>query len=623
MRKFLILFSFPLLFLLSCSAPRVKKLTPLVAFLDAFQDETIDQARIGFFAALAHEGYDPAHETLNILYKNAQGSPQALNLALSYLVHQPVSLLATNTTLPTIAAVRKTKTIPIFMMVSSSPTMAGLNDEKGMPPVNLFGVYENLDYIATSAGIVHELLPAVKTMGVIFSQGETQSLNAVEKLKAVCLVAHIKLEVLPVNSSAETQLVVQALIHRHIDAFFALPDNSVFASFETILQTCSHAGIPIFTSEEGLVKRGALAAFGADIFQWGYQSGLQAAAYLKNGNLKGLEPALVRVRRKVYNDAVASLFHVKIPAGFKAVSSVVKPEPVKVVLGSGTGFYGDALVLGLGLAILALGIYLSLKIFNIPDITTDGSYTLGAAITGLMLLHGWPVWLALALSFIGGAIAGSITAMITTKLRVNALLSGILVMTALYSVNITLMGRSNITIDSQKNFFQTLAFIPDAYRALFTALLFAGGFWLLVTWLLRTDFGLAMRATGNSESMVRSLGVNTDRMKITGLALSNGLTAVSGFLIAQFQGFSDINMGIGIVITGLGSVIIGETLMDLLKVHSIAVRVAGVILGSLIFQLLLAATLAAGVDPNLLKGCTALLVLVVVSIPGLRFRFKN
>lgn len=623
MRKILILFSLPLLFLLSCSGPRVKKDVPLIGFLDAFQDETIDQARLGFLAALSHEGYDAPHGTLHLLYKNAQGSPQALNLGLSYLLNQPIRLLAANTTLPTIAAAKKTKTLPVFMMVSSSPAMAGLTDAAGLPPGNLFGVYENLDYIGISAGLVHQLIPSVKTMGVIFSQGEAQSLTAVEKLRVVCLQQGMKLEALPVNSSAETQLVVQALIHRHIDAFFALPDNSVFASFETILQTCTHAEIPIFTSEEGLVKRGALAAYGADIFQWGYQSGLQAAHFLKTGNTQGLTPALVQVRRKVVNPRVAAIFHIQTPAGFQQVGTSLKLEPVKGASEARTGFYGDALILGLGLASLAIGIYLSLKIFNIPDITTDGSYTLGAAITGLMLLHGWPVWLALTFSFAAGALAGSTTALITTKLRVNALLSGILVMTALYSVNITLMGRSNITIDSKEGIYQTLLFIPGAYRALVIVALFMFCIWMLVTWLLKTDFGLAMRATGNSESMVRSLGVNTDRMKIIGLAFSNGLTAVSGFLIAQYQGFADINMGIGIVITGLGSVIIGETLMDLLGISSIRIRVAGVILGTLIFQLLLAATLAAGVDPNLLKGCTSLLVLMVVCIPGLRFRFKN
>ena len=595
---------------------------PVIGFLDAFQDETIDQARVGFLAALSRKGFDEQHKTLKVLYKNAQGSEVNLNLALSYLIHQNISLLATNTTLPTIAAIKKTRTLPVFMMVAPTPEMAGLLDSAHNPPANLFGVYETLNYIGTSARLIHLLLPGAKHMGVLYSQGEAQSLNALKQLESACKSQGIALEVLPVNSSAETQLVVAALIHRHIDSFFALPDNSIFASFESILHSCNKAGIPIFTSEEGLVKRGALAAFGADIYQWGYQAGMQAATCLKQGNSTGIIPALVLVRRKVINTAVARSFGVRVPPGFVNVNVSVTSKVDAHGRSSLTDFYSDALLLGLGLATLGIGIYLSLKIFSIPDITTDGSYTLGAAITGVAMTHGINTWYALLFSFIGGAIAGSITGLITTRLRVNALLSGILVMTALYSVNITLMGRANISLVTAGNFYNSWQFIPGAYRPLLMLLGFTGLVWAMMTYLLKTDFGLAMRATGNSESMIRSLGVNTDRMKISGLALANGLVGVSGYLISQFQGFVDINMGIGIVITGLGSVIIGETLMDLLRVKKVGIRIGGVILGAVIFQFVLAATLAAGIDVNLLKGCTAVLVLLVVSIPGIRVRYK-
>jgi len=602
----------------------------MIGFLDAFQDETIDQAHIGFLKALSKAGFDEKNKTLVVLYKNAQGNEATLNLALSYLLHQNLRLLATNTTLPTIAAIKKTVNLPVFMMVSPSPELAGLLDSSGSAPSNLFGVYENLDYIATSALIVHQLLPAVKRMGVIYSQGETQSVLALTKLQDECKKQQIELVILPVNSSAETQLVVQALTHQKIDAFFALPDNSVFASFESILKTCNAHGIPIFTSEEGLVKRGALAAYGADIYQWGYQSGVQAADYLKTGNLTLLKPALVIARRKVFNQQVARAYDVNIPAGFINVShsNAVNFSDMKLNLKkskysiSAAGYYIDALLLGLALASLSIGVYLSLKIFNIPDITTDGSYTLGASITGIMLLHGINTWYALLFSFLGGAVAGTVTGIINTKLRVNSLLAGILVMTALYSINITIMGRSNIPISAANDFYTKLSFIPTDFRALVSIIAFIGFLWLIISYLLRTDFGLAMRATGNSESMVRSLGVNTVRMKITGLAISNGLVGVSGFLISQYQGFVDINMGIGIVITGLGSVIIGETIMDMLQVRQVGLRIAGVILGSIIFQFLLAATLALGVDVNLLKLTTSVLVLVVVSIPGLRVYYK-
>src|ERR1700750_120350 len=222
-------------------------------------------------------------------------------------------------------------------------------------------------------------------------------------------------------------------------------------------------------------------------------------------------------------------------------------------------FYLTALLQGLCFSGIALGIYISMKIFNIPDITTDGSYTLGGVVTAIMLTRHLPGYLVLPAVIVAGGIAGAITGVIHTKLKINALLAGILVMTALYSVNLTLMGRSDLPLVGTSSIFTLLQIVADPNQNTFIILsLFVLIITLLIGYLLKTDFGIAMRATGNSETMIRALGVNTDRMKIIGLALANALTAISGYLIAQFQGFSDISMGIGIVIVGLGSVIIAE-----------------------------------------------------------------
>ena len=212
-------------------------------------------------------------------------------------------------------------------------------------------------------------------------------------------------------------------------------------------------------------------------------------------------------------------------------------------------FYLSAIILGLGFSLLALGIFLSLRVFNFPDITTDGSFTLGGAVTAVMLVDGYNPFATLIVAMLFGAAAGMCTGIIHTKMKVNPLLSGILMMTALYSVNLAIMGRSNIPLIEQEKIFEIIHLSEFA-----TMFLFAVVFWFLLSLLLKTDFGLAMRATGNNEQMIRSLGVSTDRMKITGLAISNSLTALSGYLIVQYQGFADINMGIGIVILGLGSV---------------------------------------------------------------------
>jgi putative ABC transport system permease protein len=278
-------------------------------------------------------------------------------------------------------------------------------------------------------------------------------------------------------------------------------------------------------------------------------------------------------------------------------------------------FYTTAILQGLGFVALGLGIFLTLRIFNIPDITTDGSYTLGAAVTAIMLVNNFHPVTTLLVAMSAGAIAGIITGIIHTKLKVHALLAGILVMTALYSINLSIMGRSNIPLIQIETIFSAIKFSGiEINNQIFVFCFFALLLFALLTFLLKTDFGIAMRATGNSESMVRAMGVNTQRMKITGLAIANGLTALSGFLITQYQGFADINMGIGIVISGLGAVIIGESLIKIFKSNKIFVQILGVIAGTILFRLILAFALSSGLNSNYLKLITAAIVLLVVGI---------
>lgn len=282
-------------------------------------------------------------------------------------------------------------------------------------------------------------------------------------------------------------------------------------------------------------------------------------------------------------------------------------------------FYLTAIMLGLCLSAMALGIFITMKIFGIPDITTDGSYTLGAVVTAILLSAHWPAWAIIPIVMGAGAIAGSLTGVIHTKLKIDALLAGILVMTGLYSINLTLLGRSNVPLINIQTIFSYInPFANSIYNEAITALIFIVVLAGALGYLLKTDFGIAMRATGNSASMTRALGINNDVMKIIGLAMANSLTALSGYLVAQYQNFTDINMGIGIVITGLGSVLIGDAIIKWWQIRSIVAQLSVVLIGSIVFQLVLAFTLSVGVDPNMLKLVTSVLVLLIVSIPRLR-----
>ena len=314
--------AFLLISIVSCK-PKPKSVSvPVVGFVDAFEDATVGQARTGFTDALKKEGFSEEKKTVQIEYSNAQGNIPTLTQIVNNFISEKVDLLATCTTLSTVTALQKTKTIPVFAMVSPVPERMKVLDANGKAPANLFGAVEDLNYIDTSFSIIPKLLKpkgAKLVIGMIYNESEPQSADALSRIKELAGKQNVTIEALPVNTSADAQLVTQSLLSKNIDAFFANPDNTVFASFETILKNCNQKNVPIFTSEAGLVQRGAVAAFGADIYKWGYQAGEQAAYFLKNHKTDGLAPEMVKLRKRVYNPAAAKKYNITIPSDFEAV----------------------------------------------------------------------------------------------------------------------------------------------------------------------------------------------------------------------------------------------------------------------------------------------------------------
>lgn len=309
------------LILTACSSSN-KRTVPAVGFVDAFEDATLTKARTGFVDALKKNGFSEDQQNVKIVYRNAQGSIPTLTQIVNYFISEKVDLLATCTTLSTITALQKTKTIPVFQMVAPTAELMKLEDATGKGPANRFGAEEDLAYIDTSFSIIPKLVKPKAgklTVGMIYNQAEPQSVDAMSKIKALAEKLNVNLIAMPVNTSADAQLVTQSLLSKNLDAFFANPDNTVFASFETIIKSCDQKHVPIFTSEAGLVERGAVAAYGADIYQWGYQAGEQAAQYLKTHKTDGLQPEMVKIRKRVYNPAEAKKYGITIPSNFEAV----------------------------------------------------------------------------------------------------------------------------------------------------------------------------------------------------------------------------------------------------------------------------------------------------------------
>lgn len=283
----------------------------------------------------------------------------------------------------------------------------------------------------------------------------------------------------------------------------------------------------------------------------------------------------------------------------------------------------QALVLGMleqgALAgFLGLGVLISFRFFRFPDLTAEGSYPLGGAVAASLLVAGSGPVVATFAAVIAGVIAGMTTALIHTKLRINNIVAGIIVMTALYTVNLRVMGRANISLLLVQTLFDQVTSALDASETAVTVVLtlvllaLTGA---VLAWFMHTDLGLAVRATGENEAMIRSLGVDTDRTKLIGLGLSNGAIALSGALVAQDHGFADIGMGIGILVTGAAAVMIGEALFG---DGSIERWVVATVVGVLIYQFLVVLALRVGLAPVDLKLITAVLLLLALVLPRLR-----
>ncbi|QTG80577.1 ABC transporter permease [Arthrobacter crystallopoietes] len=273
-----------------------------------------------------------------------------------------------------------------------------------------------------------------------------------------------------------------------------------------------------------------------------------------------------------------------------------------------------AVELGLIYAIMALGVYLTFRILNFPDLTVDGSFTTGAAVASIMIINGYSPVVSTVAAFGAGLVAGWITGILHTKGKINGLLAGILTMIALYSINLRIMGRANLPLLREDTLITPLrdAGLLGTAMAVVVFALFALAVKFVIDWFLHTDVGLAMQATGDNEEMIRSFGVSTDRMKILGLALSNGLVGLCGALIAQYQGFADIGMGIGLILAGLASVIIGQAIFGsrLIIIASLAV-----VLGSVLYRVVIQLALQAGLNPNDMKLISAVLVVIALVLP--------
>ena len=268
--------------------------------------------------------------------------------------------------------------------------------------------------------------------------------------------------------------------------------------------------------------------------------------------------------------------------------------------------------------LMTLGVYLTFRILNVADMTVDGSFACGGAVTAILIVNGMNPVLTLLFVFIAGMLCGLLTGFMNTKLKINILLASILTQIALYSVNIRIMGKANIPLLGSPTMISMLSnlfggALKKSTISLIIGLVIAGIVIALMYWFFGTEIGSAVRATGSNEHMVRAMGVNTDNMKILGLMISNGMVSLSGALVAQSQGYADVGMGTGTIVIGLASIIIGEVIFE--SHFGFWWTLLSAIFGSIIYRIVIAVVLQLGLKSTDLKLLTALIVAIALSVP--------
>ena len=265
---------------------------------------------------------------------------------------------------------------------------------------------------------------------------------------------------------------------------------------------------------------------------------------------------------------------------------------------------------------MALGIYLTYRILDVADLTVDGSFALGGCTCAALITAGLNPYLSLIVAIFAGMLAGFVTGILHTKCQIPAILAGILTQIGLYSINLRIMGRSNTPLLKVPTIFKGIAEaigLAQNWVSMVVGLIFTIILIVFLYWFFGTEIGSAIRATGNNENMVRSLGMNTNTHKVLGLAISNGLVALSGALVTQSQGYADVKQGTGAIVIGLASIIIGEVIFG--KKTSFGTKLGSVVVGSIIYRIIVAVVLQMGLNTDDLKLLTAILVAAALTVP--------
>jgi putative ABC transport system permease protein len=607
---------------------------PVIGIVQVSSLAPLDEAREGFYQALADSGF-VRDVSVTFIERNAQGDIPTLSLIMREFLQQGVTHVATISSVATQAAMKVITDRPIVFGAVANPYVIGAGTSPTAHRPNVTGAEIPLP-VDSALALARRTFPKVTAWGTLFDPADPFAEHYLGVARREAEKLGIPFYVVACTNATDVTIGVRALQSQGAGGIMQIPSIMIGGAFPALVKAARETGLMLVASNTGY--KGAPVSLGASFRDNGYEQGLIMIRVLR-----GASPAALPFRTSAHPELIVDLaaaddFGVTIPPDLVArASKVIRADGDSTNIRKAAAsraeargnmspwsFWFSALVLGLAFVALAWGVYISSRVLRFPDITPEGSFPLGAAVGASLIVGGVDPLLATGVSFFAGMAAGYVTGLLHTRLKVTELLAGILVMTALYSVNLHVMGRSNVSLLDRATLATRLHTLLPFTAAWQSDQSFGAAFLLLTliigvafAWFLRTDFGMAMRAAGDNPAMITAQGVDRRGMVELALALGNGLVALSGALIAQYQGFADVSMGVGTLVAGMAAVILGETLRP--KRWRLGATIMMVAVGALLFRALIALALRVGLNPIDLKLATAAFVLVTLSLPNLGF----
>ncbi|RCW17013.1 ABC transporter permease [Streptococcus gallolyticus] len=607
-----------------------------IGILQYVEHQSLTAARKGFVDELEKEGYVDG-DNIVIDYENAQGDQSNLQtLSTNLLANNDLVLGIATPAAQTL--VNLSTDVPVLFTAVTDPVSAKLVASMENPGGLATGT-SDMSPISKQVELLQKVMPNVTKVGIMYTTSERNSEVQVEEAKEAFAKAGIEVITKGISSTNDVQDTAKSLMSQ-TEVLFIPTDNMIVSAISLITELSKETKIPVVGGSADVVEQGVLFTYGANYEALGRQTAKLAIRVLEGEDVSDVAAQYPETLNVVTNDEMAETLGIDLSSiendttesssdttetSTSASSSTTKTSSSSTSTqtdSSRTNGWLDivlsAVSQGLLWSIMAIGVFITFRILDIADLSAEGSFPLGAASTAIMIVNGINPLIATIGGFVAGMLAGAVSGFMHTKMKIPALLTGIITLTALYSINLLVLGSANVSLAGQETLVSLMTSalnLSKLYAVMLIGLIFVALVIILLVVLLNTQVGLALRATGDNIAMGEANGIKVDRMKILGYMISNGLIALAGSLLAQNNGYADMNMGTGTIVNGLASIILAEVIVKYLPLGK---RLWSIVLGSILYRLVLVIILAMNVDAQMLKLASAILLALILYVPEIR-----